>query len=114
MKVVVDKEGSILEISKTCRVEDAAGESLGIEKMGREYTKALYAELEPMMNEEHLENKFYDLSFTVIRFYRVIYRIIYRLILYDELTTHMHLPEFVALFLNITPCLEQICHNTST
>ena len=63
MKVIVDKEGSILEISKTCSVEDAAGESLGIEKMGKEYTKALYAELEPMMNEEHLENKFYELSF---------------------------------------------------
>ena len=63
MKVVVDKEGSILEISKTCRVEDAAGESLGIEKMSKEYTKALYAELEPMMNEEHLENKFYELAF---------------------------------------------------
>ena len=42
---------------------DAAGESLGIEKMGKEYTKALYAELEPMMNEEHLENKFYELAF---------------------------------------------------
>ena len=63
MKVVVDKEGSILEISKTCRVEDAAGESLGIEKMGKEYTRALYAELEPMMNDEHLENKFYELAF---------------------------------------------------
>ena len=36
MKVVVDAEGSIREISKTCRVEDAAGESLGIEKMSKE------------------------------------------------------------------------------
>lgn len=63
MKVVVDAEGSIREISKTCRVEDATGESLGIEKMSKEYTKALYAELEPMMNEEHLENKFYELAF---------------------------------------------------
>jgi choline kinase len=63
MKVVVDTEGSITEISKTCSPEAAAGESLGIEKMGRSYTKALYAELEIMMNDEHLENKFYELAF---------------------------------------------------
>ena len=41
----------------------AAGESLGIEKMGPAYTRALYKELEVMMNEEHLENKFYELAF---------------------------------------------------
>ena len=63
MKVVVDAEGSITEISKTCSPEAATGESLGIEKMGRSYTKALYAELETMMNDEHLENKFYELAF---------------------------------------------------
>lgn len=63
MKVVVDTEGSITEISKTCSPKAAAGESLGIEKMGRSYTKALYAELETMMNDEHLENKFYELAF---------------------------------------------------
>ena len=64
MKVVLDKEnGTITEISKTCNPLDAAGESLGIEKMGREYTSALYKELEPMMNEEHLENVFYERAF---------------------------------------------------
>ena len=63
MKVCVNEEGVITEINKTCRVEDALGESLGIEKMGKEYTKALYAELEPMMNDEHLENVFYERAF---------------------------------------------------
>ena len=64
MKVVLDKEnGTITEISKTCNPLNAAGESLGIEKMGREYTSALYKELEPMMNEEHLENVFYERAF---------------------------------------------------
>ena len=63
MKVVTDEKGSIKEISKTCNPADAAGESLGIEKMGVEYTKALYKELEPMMNEEHLENVFYERAF---------------------------------------------------
>lgn len=64
MKVVLDKKnGTITEISKTCNPLDAAGESLGIEKMGREYTSALYKELESMMNEEHLENVFYERAF---------------------------------------------------
>lgn len=62
MKVVLDGK-SIKEISKTCNPADAAGESLGIEKMGKAYATALYQELEPMMNEEHLENKFYELAF---------------------------------------------------
>lgn len=64
MKVVLDHEnGTIIEISKTCNPTDAAGESLGIEKMGCRYTSALYKELEPMMNEEHLENVFYERAF---------------------------------------------------
>ena len=63
MKVVTDDSGSILEISKTCNPSQAAGESLGIEKMGEEYTSALYSELEVMMNEERLEDKFYELAF---------------------------------------------------
>lgn len=64
MKVVLDHENdTIIEISKTCNPADAAGESLGIEKMGCRYTSALYKELEPMMNEEHLENVFYERAF---------------------------------------------------
>lgn len=63
MKVVTDANGSIKEISKTCSPAAAAGESLGIEKIGKEYSTALYKELEIMMNAEHLENKFYELAF---------------------------------------------------
>ena len=63
MKVVTNPDGSIREISKTCNPADAAGESLGIEKIGREYSKALFKELDVMMNQEHLENKFYELAF---------------------------------------------------
>ena len=58
-----DRGGSITEISKTCDPSLAAGESLGIERMGKAYTTALYKELEEMMNSEHLENKFYELAF---------------------------------------------------
>ena len=63
MKVVTNTDGNIKEISKTCSVNDACGESLGIEKMGSSYTAALYRELDGMMNREHLENKFYELAF---------------------------------------------------
>ncbi|MBO7119289.1 MAG: phosphocholine cytidylyltransferase family protein [Bacteroidaceae bacterium] len=63
MKVVMDGCGRITEISKTCNPAAAAGESLGIERMGKAYTTALYKELDTMMNEEHLENKFYELAF---------------------------------------------------
>ncbi len=85
MKVVIDENGSITEISKTCDPALAAGESLGIERMGKAYTTALYKELEemktlsnsPLKGEEHKasplkgglvgsggwENKFYELAF---------------------------------------------------
>ena len=63
MKVVMNEDGAITEISKTCDPALAAGESLGIERMGKAYTTALYKELEVMMNQEHLENTFYELAF---------------------------------------------------
>jgi choline kinase len=65
MKVVTDggSDGNITEISKTCSPADAIGESLGIEKMSTSYTAALYKELDPMINQEHLENVFYEKAF---------------------------------------------------
>ena len=63
MKVVMGADGAITEISKTCDPALAAGESLGIERMGKAYTTALYKELEEMMEQEHLENTFYELAF---------------------------------------------------
>ncbi len=58
-----ENAGTILDISKTCRPDEAAGESLGIEKMSPTYSRALFEELDRMMNREHLENKFYELAF---------------------------------------------------
>ena len=63
MKVMMNEDGAITEISKTCNPALAAGESLGIERMGKAYTTALYKELDIMMNQEHLENTFYELAF---------------------------------------------------
>lgn len=63
IKVVVDDQGAIVELNKTCNPADAIGESLGIERMGVDYTSALYKELDGMMNQEHLENVFYEVAF---------------------------------------------------
>ncbi|MGN1213389.1 MAG: NTP transferase domain-containing protein, partial [Bacteroidaceae bacterium] len=62
IKIIVDDKGNIVELNKTCNPANAIGESLGIEKMGRAYTTALYKELDKMMNEEHLENVFYEVA----------------------------------------------------
>lgn len=63
MKVVVDAENRITEISKTCRPEDAMGESVGIEKITAAYSEALYRELDQMILQEQLINIFYERAF---------------------------------------------------
>ena len=63
MKVVADDRGEIVEISKVCSVDEAIGESVGIEKMTKEYSEALYAELRKMVVEERQSDIFYESAF---------------------------------------------------
>ena len=63
MKVVVDADMHITEISKTCRPEDAIGESVGIEKITADYSEALYRELNQMILQEKLIDIFYERAF---------------------------------------------------
>ena len=63
MKVVVDTQMHITEISKTCRPEDAMGESVGIEKITAIYSEALYNELDQMILNEGLIDIFYERAF---------------------------------------------------
>ena len=63
MKVVVDNQMHITEISKTCRPEDAMGESVGIEKMTANYSEALFRELDQMILQEGLIDIFYERAF---------------------------------------------------
>ena len=63
MKIVVDAEGRITEISKTCSPKEAIGESVGIEKMTEEYTEAIYQELRKMILDEGLIDIFYERAF---------------------------------------------------
>jgi choline kinase len=63
MKVVVDADSRITEISKTCRPEDAMGESVGIEKITSDYSEALARELDQMILQEGLIDIFYERAF---------------------------------------------------
>ena len=63
MKVVVDGNGRITEISKTCSPADAMGESVGIEHITADYGTALAAELDQMILNEGLIDIFYERAF---------------------------------------------------
>lgn len=63
IKVIVDAEGRITEISKVCSIEQAIGESVGIEKMTTDYSEAIYHELKQMIEEEGLIDVFYERAF---------------------------------------------------
>ena len=60
IKVIVNERNQITEISKTCSIEKAIGESIGIEKMSHAYLLALH---EHMILHEKLDNVFYELAF---------------------------------------------------
>ena len=63
IKVIVDADGHITEISKICSIQDAIGESVGIEKMTADYSTALYKELDQMIVKEGLIDVFYERCF---------------------------------------------------
>lgn len=63
MKIVIDDNNNIVEISKTCAVEKAIGESVGIEKITADYSRALFKELEQMIDKEGLIDIFYERAF---------------------------------------------------
>lgn len=63
IKVIVDNENRVQEISKVCSIEQAIGESVGIEKMTADYSTALFTELEKMIEGEGLIDVFYEKAF---------------------------------------------------
>jgi len=63
IKVIVDSEGYVKEISKICSIQEALGESVGIEKMTAEYSKALFHELQHMIVDEGFIDVFYEKAF---------------------------------------------------
>lgn len=63
IKVIVDADNRIMELSKTCSIEKAIGESVGFEKMTAAYSTALFKELEQMIEHEGLIDVFYERAF---------------------------------------------------
>ncbi len=63
MKVKVNDQNKILEISKTISLDEAAGESLGIEKFSVELGKTLFDKLEENILGYNRVNDFYEKSF---------------------------------------------------
>lgn len=63
IKVITDEDGKVSEISKTCSIDKAIGESIGIEKICADYSEALFSELDRMIEGEHLVDIFYERAF---------------------------------------------------
>ena len=63
IKVIVDSDDCVVEISKVCSIQQAIGESVGIEKMTAGYSAALFRELEQMIEREGLIDIFYERAF---------------------------------------------------
>ena len=63
IKIISDTDRNVLEISKVCSIENAVGESVGLEKMSANYSAALYKELHQMIDREGLSNVFYEKAF---------------------------------------------------
>ena len=63
IKIIADNDRNVLEISKVCSIADAIGESVGLEKMSAEYSVALFKELHQMIDNEGLNNVFYEKCF---------------------------------------------------
>ncbi|HEY5367376.1 MAG TPA: phosphocholine cytidylyltransferase family protein [Hanamia sp.] len=63
IKVKVDENGRVLEIGKEVKLEDAIGESIGIEKFGAQTLKQLFTIIERKIVIEKNVNQFYEAAF---------------------------------------------------
>lgn len=63
IKVIVDADGKVKEISKVCSIADSIGESVGIEKITANYSEALFNELDVMITGEGQTGVFYEKAF---------------------------------------------------
>ena len=63
IKIITDANDRVVELSKTCSIADAIGESVGIERIAADYSSALFHELEQMIEHEGLIDIFYERAF---------------------------------------------------
>ncbi|MCZ6633328.1 MAG: phosphocholine cytidylyltransferase family protein [bacterium] len=60
IKVIIDGQNKVIKTSKTVDPKDAAGESIGIEKIDSETAKLLFAELKIMMKDRQNHQEYYE------------------------------------------------------
>ncbi len=60
IKVIIDDDNKVIKASKKVDPKDAAGESIGIEKISSETAKLLLAELKAMMKDEQNYQEYYE------------------------------------------------------
>ena len=65
MKVTTDANSLVLEIAKTILPENAAGESVGIEKFSKNFVNKLFQVLEILIEDQKQVDKFYELAFQI-------------------------------------------------
>ena len=66
IKVKVDGNGRIIEISKEVNPVEAIGESIGIEKFGKDLAAKLFAAIDRKITVEKNVNQFYEAAFQEI------------------------------------------------
>jgi len=66
IKVRVDGNGRILEISKVVDINEAVGESIGIEKFSRSFADEIFKILDRKILDENNVNEFYEKTFEEI------------------------------------------------
>lgn len=66
VKVITDDSGNVLEVGKKLDPRIAKGESIGIEKIGKEAGNVLFAELERLMKNQANWKEYYDDSYTTL------------------------------------------------
>ena len=63
IKVIIDDQDRILKANKTVDPKKAIGESIGIEKIGKNTAKILFQELEVMMEDKNNHQEYYEASY---------------------------------------------------
>jgi len=63
VKVIVDSNNRIIKVGKSVHPQEAAGESIGIEKIGGQTAALLFAELKTMMDDDNNHQEYYEAAY---------------------------------------------------
>lgn len=66
VKVITDNEGKVIQVGKKLDPHKSSGESIGIEKIGKDAAKVLFDELSNLMKNKENWQEYYDDSYTTL------------------------------------------------